>query len=399
MFVLNKSKIVEAKIRLPSSKSISNRVLILNYLSNKKATIKNLSKSNDTKILLRALNSNSNKINIEDCGAAMRFLTAYFSIKNKDMVITGANRMKYRPIKPLIDALNNLGARISILDGKHLLEIERRKLSGGSVKINAEISSQFITALLLIAHSFKNGLKIELEGKVYSKPYIDITLDLLEKYGVKYSWDNNIITVFHAKIFCNAYCVESDWSAAAFWYEIIALSKQGKVLLKGLKKNSIQGDSVLPSIFNQLGVKTTFNKYGCLLEKKNISIKKLKFDFTNFPDLALPIACTCAGLNITANLTGLDLLPNKESNRIKALKIELEKCGKIVRANSTSIMISGYGINDNQEIDTFNDHRIAMSFAPLSLKSSGIVIKNSKVVNKSYPNYWNDLVKAGFTIS
>ena len=399
MFVANKSKIVEAEIRLPSSKSISNRVLILNYLSNKKAILKNLSNSNDTKILLRALNSNSNNINIEDCGTAMRFLTAYFSIKNKDIVITGASRMKYRPIKPLIDALNNLGARISILDGKHLLEIKRRKLSGGTVKINADVSSQFITALLLIAHSFKDGLKIELEGKVYSKPYIDITLYLLEKYGVKYSWDSNIITVFHAKLFCSAYCVESDWSAAAFWYEIIALSKRGKVLLKGLEKNSIQGDSVLPSVFNQLGVKTTFNKYGCLLEKHSFLIKKLEFNFRDFPDLFLPIACTCAGLNITANLTGLDLLPNKESNRIKALKIELEKCGKIVKVTNSSVIISGHGINDNQTIDTFNDHRIAMSFAPLSLKSNAITINNSKVVSKSYPNYWDDLLKAGFTIS
>lgn len=387
-------------IEISGSKSESNRLLILQQqFQNLK--INNLGNADDVITLQKALLGNSKNINIGHAGTAMRFLTAYFATKKDvNVILTGSGRMQKRPIKILVDALQKLGADIAYLkeDGFPPIQIKGKTLEKDKVQINGNVSSQYISALLLIAPSLKNGLTIDLQGKITSRPYIDMTLSLLEKIDVKTEWVDNKIKIYpKQKIENKSITIESDWSSASYFYSLIALSENGKLNLSYFKENSLQGDRDLAKIYTSLGVKTTFTEKGIIIEK-SINFKQnkhLTFNLIKTPDIAQTIVVTCFGLGISCGLTGLHTLKIKETDRLEALKIELKKLGAKVRITKDSIHLKANEqqpkFND-QIINTYEDHRMAMAFAPLSLLMP-ITINNAEVVNKSYPNFWSDLEK------
>jgi 3-phosphoshikimate 1-carboxyvinyltransferase len=391
-------KINNSEINISGSKSESNRMLILKeFYQNIK--LKNISNSKDTKALQKALSSKEKVINIGHAGTAMRFLTAYFSNKTGcEVTLTGSYRMQKRPIKILVDALIDLGATIQYVkdEGFPPLKIKGKKLLKNKLSIAGNVSSQYISALLLIAPTLKNGLQVTLTGKVTSRPYIEMTLKLLNKIGVSYSWNDNIITINHKKEIKNKnIIIESDWSSASYFYSFTALSKENSsITLKTFFKDSIQGDKQLAKIYENFGVKTIFsNNTITLIKNKDVLLKEhLEFDFNNTPDLAQTIAVTCVGLGISCSITGLHTLKIKETDRLVALKNELSKIGAKVKITNDSIYIKPESLNPNISIKTYNDHRMAMAFAPLSLLTS-ITIENPDVVVKSYPNFWKDIDK------
>ena len=385
------------EVKISGSKSESNRLLILKQqFSN--LSIKNLGNADDVLTLKNALISKDKIINIGHAGTAMRFLTAYFSTIEKTVTLTGSSRMQKRPIKILVEVLNQLGAKITYLkeDGFPPIKIIGNKNLNNNIKIDGSVSSQYITALLLIAPSFKNGLTIELTGNITSKPYIDMTLSLLHKIDVKTEWNDNIIKVYSKKNIENKIItVESDWSSASYFYSSVALSKNGKATLTYFNSESLQGDKELVEIYKEFGVKTTFNNNGIVLSKiKNFQQKKhITFNLIRTPDIAQTIAVTCFGLDISCDLTGLHTLKIKETDRLEALRIELSKFGAKIRITDDSFHLKNLENhttnNKQQTIKTYQDHRMAMAFAPLSLLYP-IIINNAEVVNKSYPNFWND---------
>ncbi len=399
---------VKHEVELPGSKSISNRLLIIRALSKLNVVFKNLSDSDDTVTLAKALGQIQNKrsavINVEHAGTDMRFLTAFLSITSGEWTLTGSARMKERPISELVEGLRQLGADITYLEkeGFPPLKIKGQKLEGGSLELNASISSQFTSAMLLIAPFLTYGLEIKLKGDVVSRPYIIMTIELLKQFGVYILADTDAIHVKASdlKILHPSFSVESDWTAASYWYSIVALSENSEIVLKHLNKVSTQADSVLPELYKQLGVKTEFVEGGVKLSHQPVIISEFNYDFTNCPDIAQTIAATCVGLGIKANLTGLKTLKIKETDRIAALKNELDKFGVKTETSNESIKISAGSETKNTkfEIKTYNDHRMALSFAPLSLKFPGIVVKDPDVVNKSYPAFWDDLQEAGFNV-
>lgn len=377
-------KIIDCEINLPSSKSISNRLLIIQAICKEKFKIRNLSTSDDTTLLFNALRKKEKRIDVGSGGTTFRFLTAYLATcKGEEFILTGSKRIKERPIEKLVNALNNLGANISYVKKKGYapLKIVGKEMNGGNISIPANISSQFISAILLISPTLKKGLTLTLNKKIVSRSYINMTLAILKYYGIKYMSRNNKISIpCHQKYIAQNYLVESDWSAASFWYEIAALTKNCNIKLNGLFENSIQGDKKVAKIFSKLSVSTNFIKDGIILKKTSIKPLTKTISLINTPDLYQPLACTLKGLNINCKLLGLNTLKDKETDRIKAIKKELEKVEK------------------NQEINTYNDHRMAMCFAPLSLIYEKVIIRNPNVVTKSYPMFWNDLKKAKFKI-
>ncbi len=403
-----KSNSISGTIQISGSKSESNRLLILQKLF-PEIQIENLSNSDDTKVLQRALKTTSDTIDIGHTGTAMRFLTAYFSIQEgKIITLTGSSRMQERPIKILVDALRDLGADITYLknEGYPPLLIKGKKLSKNSVSILGNVSSQYISAFLLIASSLQEGIEIHLRGTVTSIPYIQMTLSLLNKIGVETSFNGKTIIVkqfktlnkFADKVAMNSktFFIEPDWSSASYFYSLAALHSNLKIELVGFKKKSIQGDSILPEIYKQFGVTTTFNKNGMSLRSNSNDFHSLPLtiDLANTPDLAQTIAVTYLGLGKNCYLTGLHTLKIKETNRLKALKKELEKFNAkvIITDDSLNLTPNSFPLKKNRgpiSIDTYNDHRMAMAFAPLSVKIP-LEIRNSKVVSKSYPNFWND---------
>lgn len=386
------------EITIGGSKSESNRWLILQQLWST-FSIQNLSDSEDTVLLQNALKSNEKIININHAGTAMRFLTAYFAIQEgKELVLTGSERMKNRPIKLLVDALIDLGADIKYLekDGFPPIRIKGTLLKEHKVSIAGNISSQYISALLLIASTLTNGLTIEFTTEVTSIPYLEMTIAQLKELGIDISWEGNTILVkpFNAeKISKKEVVVESDWSSASYYFSIIALSKNGKVTLKSFQKNSQQGDAALIEIYKKLGVSTMFEENLMRLTKIS-EFKKptaIKLDLINTPDIAQTIAVTCLGLGINCKLTGLHTLKIKETDRLMALKNELEKLGATVMITENTLnLICSTPLKENILIETYHDHRMAMAFAPLSLLIP-ISIKDKTVVQKSYPNFWSDL--------
>jgi len=386
-------------INLPASKSISNRALILNALSYCPYSINNLSDCNDTKVLFDALVSNENKFDIEGTGTAMRFLTAYFSKIVGEWYITGDARMKQRPIGVLVDAINRLGGRIEYTEneGYPPLKIFGSALVGGEIEIEGDTSSQFISSLLMIAPTMEKGLTLNIKGKIISKPYINMTLALMKKFGVAFSWKGNVINVPPDSYIPIPIMVESDWSAASYWFEIMALSNDNNIFyLKGLEKNSIQGDSIVVELFKQFGVMSKFSHHGLKLEKNGTNIKKFRYDFSDNPDLTQTFAVTCAFLNIPFIFTGLQTLKIKESDRISALTNELRKFGYDVKNNnSDSLWWDGTKIEKqkNIQVETYNDHRMALAFAPALLKTDPFEIINPNIVMKSYPSFWDDFKK------
>ena len=394
--ISSKNKTINGSIDLESSKSISNRLLIIKALCKTKFEIQNLSNAKDTKILNELLDSFNKRIdlNCEDAGTALRFVIAFLATKEGIWKVSGSKRMHDRPVKPLIDCLKDLGAEIKYLEkeGFPPIEIKSKKLKSKKLSLPGDISSQFISALLLVAPTIENGLTLEITSKVLSKPYIDMTLGLMSEFGIEYSWENNVIKVEQQNYLTKNIEVENDWSAASFWYSFLALSKSGEVKIPNLYAKSLQGDSVLSSIYLKLGIKTEFNEDSIVLYKTKNIAKELELDLSNYPDLALPIIVTCCGLGIKAHLMGLESLKVKESNRLECIKKELEKFNVISSISDYSIKIKKNQkiVQPTSIIECHNDHRIAMSIAPLCMKVDSIKFDNKEVVNKSYPKFWED---------
>ena len=396
-------KVIDTIVKLPTSKSISNRALILKALSKKTYEIENLSNCDDTNVMAEAFEGKSNLIDVKAAGTSMRFLTAYLSRTPGDWIITGTERMKERPINVLVDALISLGARIEYLGklGYPPLKIKGSALDGGEIYLSGEVSSQFISALLMIAPTMTKGLTIHLEGNVISVPYIKLTLGMMAQFGVKTYWEGNTIKIYPEDYKGVPYKVEADWSAASYWYEILALAESGKVKLEGLFPDSMQGDSKVAELFLDLGVQTEFVEGGVLLTKTNRMTKKMFHDFVNQPDLAQTFAVTCCMMNIPFMFTGLQTLKIKETDRIEALKNELRKLGFILKDSMDSILEwDGERCvpETSPVIKTYEDHRMAMAFAPAALRFNNLRIDKPNVVTKSYPFYWGDLKKVGFKI-
>lgn len=402
-YKLTSPKSINQVITLPTSKSISNRALILNALSKCSYPIENLSDCDDTRVMIDAFKNGSNLIDVKAAGTSMRFLTAYLAHKPGEWIITGTERMKERPINILVDALTSLGARIEYLGkmGCPPLKIKGSALDGGTIYLSGEVSSQFISALLMIAPVMTKGLTIHLEGNVISVPYIRLTLGMMAEYGVKAHWEGNTIKVYPEEYKPVHYIVEADWSAASYWYEIAALSEDAHIELKGLFKDSMQGDSKVAELFTDLGIETSYTNDGVILKKSGKPTKKFFHNFINEPDLAQTFVVTCCMLGIPFLFTGLQSLKIKETDRIEALKQEMKKLGYVLSDSENSILEwdgERCIAEDNPVIKTYEDHRMAMAFAPIALKSESITIANPAVVSKSYPAYWDDLTKAGFVI-
>ena len=395
---------LKASVKLPASKSICNRALILNALSYSPYEIRNLSDCDDTEVMVKALNSNDRDFDIKAAGTAMRFLTAFLSKVVGEWTITGTERMKNRPIKILVDALNALGARVEYMEkeGYPPLRIFGSALQGGEISLAGGVSSQYISALLMIAPLMENGLTLHLEGVVISKPYINLTLQLMEQYGVKAEWNGQTIKVRPQDYHPIPFTGESDWFAASFLYSMFALSKNAVIELLGLFKNSLQGDAAGAKLFAQLGVGTTYTDRGVVLKHNGNRTKKLNYNFVNEPDLAQTFVVTCVLLNIPFRFTGLQSLKIKETDRIEALKTELRKLGYLLTDSNNSILEWNGERCEPQAhpvITTYEDHRMAMAFAPAALVlPEGIEIADPQVVSKSYPHYWRDLRTAGFII-
>lgn len=397
-----------AFIKITGSKSETNRLLLLQALY-PNLTLENTSNSDDSEVMQKALafthhpSPITQTIDVHHAGTAMRFLTAFFAIQEeKEVVLTGSSRMKERPIKILVEALNELGAEITYEENEGFppIKIKGKKLTQNKVSLPANVSSQYISALLLIASKLENGLELTLEGEITSIPYIKMTLALLNEIGVKTSFENNLIAVKSSEVEINSklITVESDWSSASYWYSIIALSEVGtQITLSSYKVNSLQGDCALIEIYKDFGVETIFNNDNSIsISKVNFKNQKsLIFNLQSSPDIAQTIAVTSFGLGIACDLTGLHTLKIKETDRLEALKIELTKLGAEISVTNDSLHLkSSFGIKQNISILTYQDHRMAMAFAPLALKVP-ITINQAEVVSKSYPDFWKDLELVG----
>ncbi|MBE9490504.1 MAG: 3-phosphoshikimate 1-carboxyvinyltransferase [Bacteroidetes bacterium] len=403
----------KSKIKITGSKSESNRLLLLQALF-PEIKIENLSNSDDSKLMQKALQSSQNIIDIHHAGTAMRFLTAFFATQaDRKIVLTGSTRMQERPIQILVEALQQLGADINYekKEGFPPLKIKGKKLTKNKVTLKANVSSQYISALLLVAPKLKNGLELTLEGEITSVPYIKMTLSLLNQIRVETRFENNCITVKPqtsnlkpqtSNLKPQTLTVESDWSSASYFYSIVALSPiDTQIELSYYKNNSLQGDSVLSEIYKEFGVQTTFLNNYIIIKKASIVNRQssIKLNLSNAPDIAQTIAVTCLGLRVECFLTGLHTLKIKETDRLLALKTEIEKLGGTIKITEDSLkLLASDIIKDNIEIETYNDHRMAMAFAPLALKTP-IAIKDADVVSKSFPDFWNDLKNIGFHLS
>ncbi|WP_086475518.1 3-phosphoshikimate 1-carboxyvinyltransferase [Arenibacter amylolyticus] len=397
------SSLLKAKIKITGSKSESNRLLLLQALYPTIA-IENLSNSDDAEVMQKGLAIANGTVDIHHAGTAMRFLTAYFATQeNKEVVLTGSKRMTERPIKILVDALKELGATIHYEnnEGYPPIKIKGQKLTKSKVSLPANVSSQYISALLLVAPSLENGLELELVGKITSVPYIKMTLGLLAQIGVESSFEGNTIKVLPQKsVEAATQVVESDWSSASYFYSIVSLSDVGsEITLSSYRKDSLQGDSVLAEIYKDFGVVTVFGEHEVVLRKTAaVSDKKIEIDLVNAPDIAQTIVVSCFGLGIGCHLTGLHTLKIKETDRLEALKTELGKLGAPISVTDKTLTLEPSSqINKDIAIDTYNDHRMAMAFAPLALKTD-LFINDAGVVSKSYPDFWKDMESLNFPV-
>ena len=396
-------------ITLPASKSMSNRALMLNALCQNPKNIRNLSVCDDTQVMVEALQQNKETIDIGAAGTAMRFLTAYLSVKEGERVLTGTERMKNRPIRILTNALRTIGAEIEYLEkeGFPPLRIRGKTLQGGDLCLNPGVSSQYISALLMIAPLLTNGLRLHLEGVVISRPYIDLTIMLMKSFGVTVMEEGHTFTVPPQQYSpVEHFTVESDWSAASYWYEIMALTDDAdaSISLLGLRPDSMQGDASIAKVFERFGVKTTFTESGVSLTKKpkETGDPVFLFDFVEMPDMVQTVAVTCVMLDIPFLFKGVQSLKIKETDRLTALQTELHKLGFVLTINDGDTLAwdrKKCAPLPSPVIATYDDHRMAMAFAPLSLCfAEGIAIAAPDVVSKSYPSFWEDLRKAGFLI-
>lgn len=396
-------RIIDAPIALPSSKSISNRLLIIQALS-KQGEIKDLSEAEDTTVLEKMLKETPSIMDVGHAGTAFRFLTAYLSMTEGEYVLTGSDRMKNRPIGILVDALRKLGADIQYTDkdGFPPLKIVGKPLQGGNISIKSNVSSQFISALMMIAPYMRNGLNINLVGDIVSQSYIEMTASLMRSCGVEIIYDASQIQIPHGEYKFESIIVEKDWSAASFWYELVLLGELKHLLLEGVKKESIQGDVNVSELFANFGVQSRFDDLGLHLSYTTPFANNLPriVDFKNTPDLIQPFVVSLAAKNEQYVITGSRNLTYKETDRAQALKMELAKFGAYIDVADDSILVLK-GVADSitkLEVETYQDHRMAMSFAPLAVIYGELEIVNPDVVQKSYPDYWNQLVRIGFTI-
>ncbi|XCI75206.1 MAG: 3-phosphoshikimate 1-carboxyvinyltransferase [Flavobacteriales bacterium] len=396
---------LNGSVRITGSKSESNRLLILQALYSGQILIENLSDAADTEVLQRVLSVSNGLVNVHHAGTAMRFLTAYFASETgRNIVLTGSERMKQRPIAILVDALRELGAKIDYLEGKGCppLKIRGRRLKGGCIEMNAQVSSQYISALMLITSNFENDLEIVLSGKLISLPYLRMTFDLLQKSGVECSWQDRYIRIRPGRLVGEkSFSVESDWSSASYYYAFTALARDCQLNLSVYKEDSLQGDRAISTIYREnFGVDTVFEGGRIHLNKNPCYAlpDRIELDLNATPDIAQTIAVTCVGLQIKCLLTGLETLKIKETDRLQALQNELTKIGAEVRVTTDALELTGFSPRQLDFcIDTYQDHRMAMAFAPLGL-CYPIRIYQPEVVEKSYPTFWTDLQGLGFSI-
>lgn len=404
LFLQNSTINPSTNITITGSKSESNRLLLLKALF-ENLEIQNVSNSDDSQYMLKALDSENSTVDIHHAGTAMRFLTAYFAtLEGQTTLLTGSQRMQERPIKILVDTLRALGADIEYdkEEGYPPLRITGKTLLKDEVRMKANVSSQYISALLLMATKLKNGLTLHLEGKITSVPYIKMTLSLLDQLGVETSFEGQVIHVKpYLETVSKTFIVESDWSSASYFYSIVALSPVGtQINLSTYKKDSLQGDAVLQEIYTNLGVQTTFEGATINLKKINTKVPdSLNLDLANAPDIAQTIVVTCLGLQIKCKLTGLHTLKIKETDRLEALKNEIYKFGTSIDITDDSLHLSDFKpLISGAIVETYNDHRMAMAFAPLALKTS-FSINEAEVVSKSFPDFWENLAELGFNSS
>ncbi len=405
-YLLNAPASLYATVQLPASKSISNRALILHALSGGSTRPENLSDCDDTQVMIRALDHMPDVIDIHAAGTAMRFLTAYLCVTPGTHVITGTERMQQRPIRILVDALRTLGARINYTgnEGFPPLRINGTQLTGSEIELAGNVSSQYISALLMIGAVLPVGLKLRLTGDIISRPYINLTLQLMHDFGAQAGWTSeNSISVAPGGYHDTPFRVESDWSAASYWYQMTALATGSpEVELLGLFANSAQGDSRGAELFARLGVQTEYTPQGVKLRKQGHPVVRLEEDLVDIPDLAQTFVVTCCLLDVPFRFTGLQSLKIKETDRICALITELRKLGYVIHAEQDSILWwdgERCPADEQPGIDTYEDHRMAMAFAPACLVCPSIRINEPQVVSKSYPRYWDDLQAAGFGIT
>ena len=401
---------IQGVINLPASKSESNRALIIEALLDGDNLVTNVSQAADTQTLLKILKEFSEKethFDVGPAGTTMRFLTAFFTTQKGTQILTGSERMKHRPIKILVDSLRKLDASIDYLeeDGYPPVRINESTIAGNQIEIDGGVSSQYISALMLIAPTLPRGLKIKISNDLVSRPYIEMTAQLIRHFGGEVVFSQSSISISPKKYNSVSFSVESDWSAASYWYEMVAFSAIAEIELIGLKLNSLQGDSIVAEIFENFGVETKFTASSVKLKRVDVALPKLfEYDFTLCPDLAQTIAVTCVGLGIEAKLTGLKTLKIKETDRITALQAELSKLdietdggGDWLKIGATKLVTCNFQLS-TVSIKTYEDHRMAMAFAPLAMKYNGLEIENPDVVEKSYPTFWKDLLQVGFSI-
>ena len=414
--VSKKDKILIGRLKLPSSKSLSNRLLLIQALSKDQFRINNLSEADDTLLLqnllqeIRMKSSSHSFVELDtaNAGTVMRFLTAYLTLVPGKWILTGSDRMKQRPIGVLVEAMRSIGAEIEFLGklGYPPLMIKGKPLKGGEISVDAGISSQFISALLLIAPGLPGGLSIWLQGQAVSFPYINMTLRLLNYFGIETIKERNKIIIPESNIRGKDYIVEADWSSASFWYEAAAMADEVDLVLEGLRKDSLQGDAILVEIFQNFGVMSEFLKNGVRLTKVKKKLDGFYFDFSDYPDIAMAVITTCAALGLRGRFEGLKSLRLKETNRLRALKTEFKKLGLNLMPDSPSDSIPVIEFSNpmlksgsDLRIETYGDHRMAMTFAPLSLKLGNIKIENPDVVSKSYPQFWKNLSSLDFELN
>ena len=402
---LSFDKFKDSTIYLNSSKSESNRLLIIKALSEKEITIKNLSKANDSVLLKNLLESENLVVwDAQDAGTSFRFLTSFLAIKKEHVVLSGTGRMKQRPVKVLVDALNKIGAEILYLENEGFPPIYvKGKINQVKNKLDipGDISSQYISSLLLIAPLLEKGIEINIEEPFYSRPYVNMTLNLMNSFGIKSEVKGNKISIKNQEFSSGSYIVESDWSAASYWYSILSISDNiNNLTLQGLKKKSNQGDSVISELMKSFGVNTQYKEDGIVLTKIKLDTEEIELDFRDCPDLAQTILVVAAYHKIKLKVSGVESLKIKETDRLLAMKNELKKigCDFYEEGNYWILEKRSREIDDELSIDTYKDHRMAMAFAPLASKKS-MIINDPDVVVKSYPTYWEDLKKVGFIIT
>ena len=420
ILLTKQTRTANGEVHLTGSKSECNRALVIEALSGGKVRVQNISDAADAAVLVKSLKSGVKSplktqdsrlttqdlrlVNIGPAGTAMRFLTAYFTLQDEEVVLTGSERMKQRPIGILVDALRKLGAEIEYVenDGFPPIRIKGNLVQKtNTISIKGNISSQYITALLLIAAKLPMGLELHIEGDLTSRPYVEMTLAMLKQAGIQHQWNDNVISIAYQEFQETVLPVEPDWSAASYWYAIAALADEADLFLSGLTSYSLQGDSVITEIMANFGITSQFKDGGVHLQKEPKPVVRKIFDLKECPDLAQTVIVVCAALNHEATFTGLETLKIKETDRIKALQNELGKIGVklIEKGEIYKLDCSERFIPERVFINTYEDHRMAMAFAPLALLIPQVEIEDAPVVEKSYPAFWTDLEKVGFVVT